>query len=300
MSPKRVYHEIVTKKQVQSSEEIAIMTQTTSGYLELDGGKLYYETAGAGETLVLSHAAFLDSRMFDPQWELLAQHFRVIRYDMRGFGRSSSVEGPLCRRDDLWRLLCHLGVQQAHLIGCSNGGEIILDLALEHPNLPLSLTLVGATPSGFQLEGEPPRHVMEMIEAMQQGDTARANELQIRIWFDGAFREPDEVDGAVRQKALQMNQIPVAANTFFIADTQPVQPLDPCALTRLEVVGCPVLIVAGTLDHPEVLRAAEIMAARIPNAQKVLIKNTGHVPSFEQPEAFNQALFTFLGIAPAI
>lgn len=274
------------------------MTHTISDYLELDGGKLYYETAGTGETLVLSHAAFLDSRMFDPQWERLAQHFRVIRYDMRGFGRSSAVQGPLCRRDDLWHLLSHLEVEQAHLIGCSNGGEIMLDLALEHPNLPLSLTLVGAVPSGFHLEGEPPRHVMEMIEAMQQGNTARANELQIRIWFDGAFREPDEVDGDLRQKALQMNRIPVESSTFFIADTQPLKPLDPCALARLETVGCPVLVVAGTLDHPEILRAAEIMTERIPNAQKVLIKDTGHVPSFEQPEAFNQALFTFLGITP--
>lgn len=106
--------------------------------------------------LVLSHAAFLDSGMFNAVWEPLAKHFRVIRYDMRGFGKSSPVRGPLSRRHDLDRLLTHLDVTQAHLVGCSLGGEISLDLALEQPQRFTSLTLVGSTPSGFKLQGEPP------------------------------------------------------------------------------------------------------------------------------------------------
>ena len=89
------------------------------GHLNLENGTLYYETAGSGEALVLSHAAFLDSRMFDAQWEILAQQFRVIRYDMRGYGKSSAVQGPVCRRDDLQQLLHHLDVKQAHLVGSS-------------------------------------------------------------------------------------------------------------------------------------------------------------------------------------
>src|SRR5688572_13031736 len=111
------------------------MTQTISGYLEMNDGKLYYETAGEGEPLVLSHAAFLDSRMFDAQWQALAEQFRVIRYDMRGFGKSSEVQGPRCRRDDLRQLLQQLGITRAHFIGTSMGGEIMLDLALEQPEL---------------------------------------------------------------------------------------------------------------------------------------------------------------------
>lgn len=75
--------------------------KTTKDYLNVEGGKLYYEVAGKGAPLVLSHAAFLDSRMFDDIWEPLAKHFRVIRYDLRGFGKSSPVTGPLCRRNDL-------------------------------------------------------------------------------------------------------------------------------------------------------------------------------------------------------
>jgi pimeloyl-ACP methyl ester carboxylesterase len=270
------------------------MIQTTTGFLDMGDGMMYYETAGVGEPLVLSHAAFLDSRMFDAQWEPLAQYFQVIRYDMRGFGQSSAVNGPLCRRADLRCLLEHLGVKQAHLVGCSNGGTLMLDLVLEQPETALSLTLVGSAPSGFEEQGEAPRYMWEMFEAMQNGDVERANELQIRIWLDGSLREPIEIDGEVREKALVMNHIPVERQTFLIADMQPLCPLDPPALTRLHEVQCPVLVITGALDHPEILRAADMIGAQVPNTRKAMIKAAGHVPSFEQPAEFNALLLDFL------
>jgi len=289
MSPKEVYHRNTLDNKRKNE-----MIKTTESYFDLGDGQLYYETAGEGNPLVLSHAAFLDSRMFDAVWERLAEHFRVIRYDMRGFGKSSPVAGPLCRRSDLDRLLTDLDLQQVHLVGCSMSGEIGLDLAFEGPQRFKSLTLVGATPSGFQMQGEPPRYLMEMIAALQSGDLDRASELQIRIWLDGAYREPNQVDAALRNKALEMNRIPVAQNTFFTADVQPADPLDPPAVTRLESVKCPALIVAGALDHSEVLRAADEMAKRIPDAQKTVIASAGHVPSYEQPDAFVALLMGFL------
>lgn len=270
------------------------MIQTKKGHLNLGDGQLYYETAGKGMPLVLSHAAFLDSRMFDAVWEPLAKHFCVIRYDMRGFGQSSPVTGPLCRRDDLDQLLKHLEVTEAHLVGCSNGGQISLDLALEQPQRFKSLTLVGSTPSGFELHGEPPRYMLEMFDAMQKGDINRSNELQIRIWLDGETREPEQVDLMLRRKALEMNRIPVSQSTFFIADTQPINPLNPPAITQLESVKSPTLVIAGALDHPELLRAADEMVKRIPNAKKAIFASTGHVPIYEQPDAFAKLLLDFL------
>jgi pimeloyl-ACP methyl ester carboxylesterase len=271
-----------------------MMTNNTSGYADLGDAQLYYERAGAGETIVLSHAAFLDSRMFDGIWDALTQRYEVIRYDMRGFGKSSAASGPANRRDDLRRLLDALGVARAHFVGCSNGGELMLDLTLEQPQRVASLTLVGATPSGFELVGEPPRYVMEMIEAMQVGDIERTNELQIRIWIDGSHREPHEVDATMRQKALEMNRIPVERSTFFIADTQPLNPLTPPAIQRLGEVACPTLVVVGSLDHAEVVRAADVLADGIPNGRKVVMGGAGHVPSYEQPEKFAGILGAFL------
>lgn len=271
------------------------MIKTKKGYLKLEDGQLYYEMAGKGKPLVLSHAAFLDSRMFETIWEPLVKHFCVIRYDMLGFGQSSPVTGPLNRRDDLNQLLNHLDVTEAHLLGGSNGGQISLDLALEQPQRFKSLTLVGATPSGFELHGEPPRYMFEMFDAMQKGDIDLSNELQIRIWLDGETRDSEQVDLSLRKKALEMNRIPVSQSTFFIADSQPVNPLDPPAMTRLESVDCPTLIITGALDHPEVQRAADEMVKRIPDARKIIIESTGHVPSYEQPEDFVKLLLDFLG-----
>jgi pimeloyl-ACP methyl ester carboxylesterase len=270
------------------------MSSTIKGSMELKDGQIYYETAGEGFPLVLSHAAFLDSRMFDSIWESLAQHFRVVRYDMRGYGRSSAVNGPVARRADLDQLLKHLGIRQTHLLGCSYGGELGLDLTLEQPERIASLSLVGATPSGFELRGEPPRYMMEMFDAVQRGDVDQASELQIRIWLDGGYREPEQLDAGLRKKALEMNRIPVRQKTFLIADSQPVDALNPAAITRLEEMNCPTLIVAGALDHPEVLRAADEMAARIPHARKVILEESGHVPSYEQPEEFIRQLLAFL------
>jgi pimeloyl-ACP methyl ester carboxylesterase len=185
-------------------------------------------------------------------------------------------------------------VTRAHFVGCSNGGEIMLDLALEHPTLAASLTMVCSTPGGFEMAGEMPRYMGEMFEAIQRGDVDRASELQIRIWLDGMFREPDQVDAGLRAKALAMNRIPVERNTFLIADMQPMRPLDPPAITRLHEVACPALIVVGALDHPEIVRAADVLANGIPNARKVIIEQAGHVPSYEQPEVFTAHLLDFL------
>ncbi len=94
------------------------------------------------------------------------------------------------RRDDLHYLLDHLKVEKAHLLGCSMGGEIVIDYTLEHPERVLSLIPVSAVPSGFQMQGKPPDELMQMMEAAQKGDLKRESELQIRVWVDGPFRQP--------------------------------------------------------------------------------------------------------------
>ncbi|HLU10217.1 MAG TPA: alpha/beta hydrolase [Oceanobacillus sp.] len=265
------------------------MTQT--GYVEMDG--VYYETAGEGETLVLCHAGFVDSGMWDAQWEAFAQHYRVIRYDMRGYGKSDKATAPVSRRDELYRLLKHLGVERAHLLGCSMGGATAIDFTLEHPEMVMSLIAVSAVPDGFEMRGEPPPDLMEMIGAMQQGDLKRASELQIRIWVDGMFRQPEQVDPNVRQRAAEMNWIPVSSGTMAL-DMQPVNPLTPPAIERLSAIEVPMLVIVGALDHPEILRAADVMVSEVKRAKKVIIPDAAHVPNMEKPAEFNQAVLSFL------
>lgn len=259
-----------------------------------NGSTVYYEVAGEGPTVVLGHAGFLDSRMWDDQWAALAEHYRMVRYDMQGYGESSPASGPVDRRSELHALLQHLEIERAHLVGSSLSGATFLDYALEHPARVASLVTVNAAPSGFDMQGEPPRYLMEMFEAGQQGDLDRASELQLRIWLDGMYREPDQLDATLRQRAAAMNRIPVQNATWFVADAQPLNPLDPPAVTRLGEIACPSLIIDSTLDHPEVQRAAAEMARLIPQAQRATIADAAHVPNMEQPAEFNRLVLNFL------
>jgi pimeloyl-ACP methyl ester carboxylesterase len=273
--------------QTQKTEQIA-------GYVEIDGKKVYYEMAGEGQPLVFAHAGFLDSGMWDGQWDAFSKRYRVLRYDMRGYGKSDLLEGPTSRRNELYHLLKHLGIDAAYLVGCSLGGEMMIDFAIEHPEMVLGLVTVNSTPGGFEMQGEPPAELLEMIEATQQGDVERASELQLRLWIDGPFRRPNEVDAAVRRRAAQMNQIPVRNFTWAVADMQPTNPLQPPAAQQLHNVHAPTLVMVGALDHPELSRAADVMVAGIAGAQKATVAGAAHIPSMERPAEFNRIVLEFL------
>lgn len=133
-------------------------------------GKLHYEAARSGEALLLCHAGFVDSGMWDSQWEEFSQFFSVVRFDMRDDGKSDRARGPISRRKDLEGLLDQLGIHRGTLMGCSMGGTIVLDFALEHPERVEGLVLVFADLSGFEMQGDPPPNLLAMIAAMQQGD----------------------------------------------------------------------------------------------------------------------------------
>jgi len=266
----------------------------TAGYVDLGDGKLYYEIEGKGETLVLCHAGFVDSRMWDGQWDAFTQHYRVLRFDMRGFGKSDPATGPVSRRQDLYRLLQELGIERAHVLGCSMGGEMAIDFTLEHPEMVLSLVIVSGTPGGFEMKGEPPSQILEMLQAIEQGDLERVSGLQIRLWVDGIYRQPEQVDPRVRKLASEMNRIAVENGTWARADANPLNPLNPPAVKRLAEIDAPVLVLAGSLDHPEVLRAADLLAKGIRNTKKIILPDSAHVPNMEKPAEFNQVVLDFL------
>ena len=270
------------------------MGKITKDTMILDGAKIYFETAGQGEAVLFAHAGFVDSRMWDAQFEYFARCYQVIRFDMRGYGRSDIAQGPVVRRKEIYALMRHLNIQKATLVGCSMGGATVLDFALEHPDRTQALVLVSTAPGGFEMQGEPPPGLWEMFSALQQNDLQRASELQIQIWVDGMFRKPEQVDPLVRQRAAEMNRIPVANQTLLKVDMQPLQPLDPPAANRLKEVQVPTMVIAGDLDHPEILRAAEFMAHEIPYAKKRILSNAAHMLNMELPDAFNQVVFDFL------
>ena len=101
--------------------ETAPVIETRSGFAEVQGGRLYYESAGSGDAVVLVHGNVGDRRHWDAQFGALAVGYRAIRYDVHGFGESSLPEEdrPYSDHEDLATLLDHLGIKAAHVVGFS-------------------------------------------------------------------------------------------------------------------------------------------------------------------------------------
>jgi 3-oxoadipate enol-lactonase len=175
------------------------------GFVNIHDGRLYYEVAGEGPTLVLSHAGIADRRMWDDQFLVFAQGYRVIRFDFWGFGKSTIRHDPFFLHEALYELLQLLRVEQAHLVGCSLGGRVSIDLALTYPNVVKSLTVVGSGLGGYQFTGEGfTRFVEQLIAAREGDDDAREIELRLQLWVDGTSRTPDQVDAHVSERAREM------------------------------------------------------------------------------------------------
>jgi pimeloyl-ACP methyl ester carboxylesterase len=261
-----------------------------SGFADLGGSDFYYELAGEGPALVLLHAGIADRRMWDGQFGALAEHYRVLRYDRRGFGGTGITMDAYSHDGDLAALLSELDIGRATLVGCSQGAKIALDFALTRPGLVASLVLVSPAVSGYRYRAEPPPQTEELEKADDAGDVERVNELELQIWVDGPHRGPGEVDAAVRELVEDMNLKALVLS----AATSGEQPPYVGAAERLGEIRVPVLVVAGDLDTPRTLEAAGFLAAGIEGARLEVVKGAAHLPNMERPEEFNRLVLGFL------
>ncbi|MBV8859065.1 MAG: alpha/beta fold hydrolase [Acidobacteria bacterium] len=258
------------------------------GTAEVRGAGFHFELAGEGRPLVLLHAGICDGRMWDGQFDALARGRRVLRYDRRGFGRTTQGAGAFSHVEDLKALLSYLGLGRVTLVGCSQGAKIALDLALKHPESVDSLVLVAPAVSGYAHASPPPPRYEEIERAGAAGDIERVNELELQTWVDGPRRSPGEVDRAVREVVREMNR---AALTSSAGEELPP---GVSAAARLGEVRVPTLVVVGDLDTPRTVEAAHALAGGVPFARLEIIKGTAHLPNMERPEEFNRLVLEFL------
>lgn len=265
-----------------------------SGFAEVNGAKLYYEVAGSGHPLVLCHAGIADNRMWDDQFSLFAERYRVIRYDLRGFGQSNLSPGPFSWSEDLYGLLTHLGVAKAYLIGCSMGGSTVIDFAVTHPEMVDALITVGSGLSGFDAPNTPEEQALfEQVEkAAEAGDFDKANEIEVHIWVDGPNRRPEQVNSAVRERVRVMNLPGFHLQAEWEQATQ--RQIEPPAAGRLGAIHVPALVIYGDQDVSDIQAIAHKLAADIPGAKLVVMHDTAHVPNMEQPAEFNRIALDFL------
>jgi len=260
------------------------------GFADIHGAQLYYEAVGAGHPLVMLHGHLIDSGQWDDQFEVFARHYRVVRYDARGFGQSSKPPGAFAHYQDLRAILAFLGIERVYLMGCSGGGATIVDFALAYPEMAGALILVGAGLGGYQF-GEPPPPALDLRAALERGDLERAVELSLQLWTDGEYRSPDQVNSAARERIRAMSTRLFAREDVEASPTM----LEPPAAGRLAEIGAPTLAIVGDQDVQPIQAIADLVVAQVPEARKVVIPDAGHHPNMEHPAVFNQVVLSFLG-----
>lgn len=274
-------------------KNLSQIQNTQTGFAPVNGARLYYEVAGQGPALLLLHAGVADSRMWDEQFAALAQHYQVIRYDLRGFGQSLLTPGVFAHYEDVAGLLDFLGVEQTAVTGASFGGAVALDFALAYPGRVEALVLCAPAVGGYEPTlAELLRFGAEEEAALERGDLEAATELNLRMWVDGPQRQLEGVNPAVRERVRLMQR---QAFTQPVPDGAALQTLEPPALTRLAEIQSPALVMVGDLDVPEFIELANLVAQQLNGAEKVGLAGVAHLPSLEQPELFNRVVVNFLG-----
>ena len=262
--------------------------QNTSARLAVPGGEIAYDVAGpsGAPAIVLLHGAFMDRRSWDREVAALSKTYRIVRLDLRPFGESTAPEKPYSVPEDVLRLLDHLKIDRAHLMGHSFGGGVAVDFALLHPDRVASLILVSAGPGGFQQPDQERKAAMAIFAAIKDGDDAIVKTwIAHPMWVVSREREDlrKEIDETTRR-----NLAP------FRMTAPPFAPLMPPALGRLGEVKAPTLVIIGDRDTAGNRQASDVLGKQIAGAKFVVVPGADHGLPLGWSRELNAAVLDFM------
>lgn len=263
-----------------------LATPIESGTLDVDGGGIYYETAGKGPALIMIHDGLIHSVTWDDQFTSFSWSYRVVRWDRRGYGKSESPKKDFSHLDDLLALMDHLGIDQANLMGCSSGGLLAIDFTLEHPERVSSLVLVGPIVSGLSFS----KHFRDRgSRGMPDSRAPVAEQIHYWAWTDPWITAAENITSKEKmEQILTANPQNLTGSGRFAR--RPGRP----ALPLLPDIKVPTLLVVGEWDIPDVHAHVGAIEAGISGAQRIVLLRSGHLVHFELPGEFNQRVNQFL------
>lgn len=252
--------------------------------LDVAGGQLYYEVQGAGTPVVLVHGLALDLRMWDDQLPALADIATVIRYDVRGYGRSIRDEQTeYTHAADVWQLVDHLGLDRVVLVGLSMGGQIVLEAAVTAPERVRSLVLLDSVVDGVPWDPESAEGMSAIGKQLRAGGLPAAKATWLRHGFFRPAQRNPEVAGRLEQM--------VADYSGQIWTGHDPHGPHPDTVHSLSTLTMPTTVVVGELDVPCFREMADVLATSIPGANKVVVvPDAGHMVNMEAPAAVNEIL----------
>ena len=260
-----------------------------SGYININGVKLFYEIAGKGDWIVLLHDGIVHREVWDNQFPLFAKKYRVVRFDRRGYGKSTFPTTQFSHIEDLNQLFIKLKIDNAIIFGISGGGELAIDFTLKYPEKVSALVLAGAVVSGYGITSHAftrGARINSIVELIGDPD----NFVEYFTWED-----PYEIYSENRKaketfyKLLKSNPIDVNFEREYF-----VEPADRPAVNFLSEIKVPALVLVGEYDMPDIHANAGVIEVGIPNAKREVINKSAHLIPLEQPEVFNATVLKFL------
>ena len=248
---------------------------TESGIADVAGARIAWWADGAGPEVVLVHAGVADARMWEPLLPALTQAHRVVRYDMRGFGRTRSAAGTYSPARDLARLLGALGIAGAHLVGASFGGQVALELAASEPARAASLVLLASALPDIEPSPELQAFAEAEEQAIEAGRIDDAVAVNVEMW---AGRSADDVRALVADMQRAAFQLQLREGAEDVG-------LDPPVSARLAEIDAPTTLAVGDRDVPDFARVAERLERELPHAALRRIPDAGHLLALDAPDA---------------
>jgi len=265
-----------------------------SGIAAVNGVHISYETQGVGPALVLLNDGILDRRMWDDQVKAFAAHYQVIRYDFRGWGRSTPPREPFSLVDDLYRLLAFLHIEKAVLLGSLVGGGVAIDFAVEHPEMVDRIVVVAPMMNGFRYSESTALWAQSWHAIAQSGDAPRLIELYMNNPTLGR-RLKDNAAARKRLETMLSDNFPIYGVDFGSL----LLGFEPPALSVLPTIRTPMLIVTGDTVNPDLRVIMETLQRGIRDARRMVIPHAGYLANIEKPEEFNRIVLDWLNKRPA-
>jgi 3-oxoadipate enol-lactonase len=267
------------------NSDSSFTVSSDTGYITVDGGKLFYETAGKGENIVLLHDGMVDREIWDEQFPVLAKNYKVVRYDRRTYGKSSDPQAPYSDIEDLDQVFIQLKIDKAIIFGMSSGGGLAIDFALKYPAKVSALVLVGAVVSGYGYSAHMFNRGGHMNPAEVLADPQKT--VHYFIWDDPYEIYSGNIKAKEKVAKILENNL---HNAKSVNKKQPDRP----AVKFLPEIKVPTLVLVGEYDIPDVHSHAGVIESGIPGAKREIILKSGHLIPLEQPRAFDSSVLGFL------
>ena len=264
-----------------------------SGRLVLPDGHIYYEISGQGSPLVLIHSAITDMRSWDREFKAFAREWTLIRYDVRGLGKSTPASNEYSDSDDLRTLLAHLKIPRVSIIAASNSGRIALDLALRFPELMDRIVLLSSGLGMFDIESVPElgdsisdfeNRFGEITKLWEQGSTEESIDNLMELF---AAKQPTETRSLVRTMLRENLREIITDESAKYAHYE-------ISEGNLRKINVPVMVIVGNQDHEIIRWSSAHLAKHIKNSKFVIINGADHLVNLSSPDAFDKESLEFL------